>query len=567
MISKHKIKWLIGLLAALLLGLIAGCGGGGGSTGSSSGVSMFVTDNLDAGYDHVWIRIHEIELEHSGGSTKVFDSSAGQVVDLRALNNGSSNLFQFLGVSSFPSQPVTSIKFTVGRNLELFTTGATTSTTAAFASTFDLPNGKSRFTVTPGTPISATAGSSVTFDFDLSQWNLSGGFVTPVVTIFSGSGLDNPANHINEDFKGTVSNLGGTSPNFTMTVTTASGSAVPVRTDVNTVILNSNGAPSPTIANGKVVEVRGTFSTTTRAFLATVVKIEDGPANSDEDKVKGLVRNANFGSLQFEVKAELVRGFLPSDLWVLIQTNSSTRFFNRGGVVITAQEFFAALSSGSAEVEGTYDSNTNTMTALKAKLEDGAGDDGYQEARGGATLWNESAGTISISMSEWEGFAGSLGGNLNITTNGSTQYRDENGTTVSKATFFGAITAGRVVKVEGTYSGGTILAKRVEFRNSGGGGGGGGGNDPHEIHGYLSNINPEARSFTVTLVSWSGFNGGHGTQINVTMNSNATYRNDNGDSINQATFFAALLAGGLVEVDGSVSGSNMTGVKAKLDDD
>jgi len=561
------MRWLftIALLAIGLLTIITGCGGGGGSTSSgNTGVSLFITDNLDAGYDHVWVRIHEIELEHNGGSTKVFDSSAGQVVDLRALNNGASNLFQFLGIATFPSQPVTSIKFTVGRTLELFTTGATTSTSALFATALDLPNGKSRFTVTPGTPITATAGSSITFDFDLSQWNLAAGFVTPVVSIFSGSGLDNPSNHLGEDFKGTVSGLGGTSPNLTMTVTTASGNAIPVSANVSTVILNSNGAPSPLLANGKVVEVRGTFSTSANAFVATVIKIEDGSVNSNEDKVEGLVRNPNFGALQFEVKAESVRGFLPSDLWILIQTDGSTRFFNRSGVVITAQEFFVALVSGSAEVEGTYDSNSNTMTALKAKLEDGSGDDDYQEARGGATTWNEIDGTISISMTEWEGFAGSSGGNLNITTNGSTQYRDENGTTVSKFTFFGAVTAGSVVKVEGTYTGGTILAKRVEFRNSGGGGG---GNDPHEIHGYLSNINAGTRIFTITLVSWSGFPGSHGSVINVTMDSNATYRNDNGDSINEATFFAALLAGGIVEVDGTVSGSSMTGVKAKLDDD
>lgn len=567
----NRIKWLIwAVLVAAIAVFAVGCGGGGSSSGggvdTSQQVSMFVTDDLSTNYDHVWVRFHEVELEFSGGSSKVFSSDAGVEVDLRALNTGSANLFKFLGAAAFPSQSVTGIKFTVGRDLVLFTTGSTTGMNAQFATAFNLTNGRSRFGITPSSPLTVPAGGAVAFDFDLANWTLASGFVTPVGSVFGGSGLDDPANHVSDDFSGTVSELAGTAPNFTMKVTRAGGQVVQVKTDANTSIFNSDGSSSPVIADGKRVEVRGVFSTSSQSFLASVVKIEDSNGSGDdEDKVEGLVRNPNEGSGQFEVKATETRGFLPNDLWVIVKTTATTKFFNRQGVVISASAFYAALTSGSAEAEGNYNTGTNTLTATKVKLEDGSGGDDYSEAKGPATAVNAALGTLSISMSEWSGFAGSAGGTLNITTNGSTTYRDANGATISSTTFFAQALTAVAVKVEGTYSSGSMLAKRLEIRSNGGGGGG--GNDPHEINGTISNINSGASTFNVTLISWFGFTGVHSSVITVTMSASATYRNDNGDSITKDQFFAALASSPLVEVEGTVSGLTMTGVKAKLDDD
>jgi|GEM_PF-784070 len=568
---KLKRLWVALVAVATVMLLLVGCGGGGGSSSggsvnTSQQVSMFVTDDLSTNYDHVWVRFHEVELEYSGGSSKVFSSDAGVEVDLRALNTGSGNLFKFLGAAAFPSQSITGIKFTVGRDLVLFTTGSTTGTNAQFATTFNLSNGRSRFGITPTAPLTVPAGGAVAFDFDLSSWTLASGFVTPVGSVFSGTGLNNTANHVSDDFSGIVSELAGTAPNFTMKLTRTGGQVVQVKTDVNTSIFNGNGAASPVIANGKRIEVRGVFSTSTQSFLASVVKIEDSPGSGDdEDKVKGLVRNPNEGAGQFEVKAQETRGFLPSDLWVMVQTSGTTKFFNRQGVVISAAAFYAALATGSAEAEGTYNSGTNTLTATKVKLEDGSGGDDYSEAKGPVSAANAALGTLSITMSEWSGFAGTAGGTLNITTNGSTTYRDANGATINSTTFFAQALTAAAVKVEGTYSSGSMLAKRLEIRSTGGGGGG--GNNPHEINGTISNINSIAATFSVTLISWSGFTGTHSSVITVSMSGSATYRNDNGDSITKEQFFTALASSPLVEVEGTVSGSTMSGVKAKLDDD
>ncbi len=566
----NRTKWLIvSLILATIAVLMAGCGGGGGSSNSvdtSQQVSFFVTDDLSSAYDHVWVKFHEVELEYAGGSSKVYNSDTGVEIDLRALNTGSGNLFQFLGAASFPSQPITKIKFTVARNLVLFTTGATTGTNAQFASTFNLPNGRSRFEVTPSTPLTVAPGGAVAFDFDLSAWTLASGFVTPVGAVFTGSGLGNPANHVDEDFSGTVSDLAGTVPTLSFAVTWANGQVVKVTTSSSTVFLNSNGAPSPVVANGKRVEVRGRFATSSQSFAASVVKVEDSNGvGDDEDKVKGLVRNANASAGTFEVKSQFVRGFLPAQLWVNVQTSSTTKYFNRLGAVISSTAFYAALTSGSAEAEGVYTSGNNTLVAAKVKLEDGVGGDDYQEAKGTLITSNEGAGTLSIAMTEWEGFAGTSGGTLNISTTGGTDYRGTDGQTITKTQFFAGFAAANLVKVEGTFSGTTMQAKRLELRNNGGGSGA--GNDPHEVNGTISDINESAGTFKVTLVSWFGFGGSHGQVVSVTMTSGATYRNDDGSTMTKEQFFAALVTSPLVEVDGTVAGSAMTGVKAKLDDD
>lgn len=548
-------------VAGLTLAIIAGCGGGGGPSSSPGETAIFLTDDLATGYDHVWIQLYEIEAEFASGSQVIFDSSEGKVIDVRALNSAGNNLFQFLGVVDAPSQPIVNFKFTVDTDLSLMATGATTATTAVFVPGLSVGGGKSRFEIAVPGGINLSAADSVTFDFDLAQWNLSGGQVTPVGVIFNGPSVNNLDNQRGEDVKGTVSGLTGTAPDRSFVLTTPRGT-IAVVTNANTAIFNSNGAPSPVLANGETVEVRGKFDPVAGTFVASSVKIEDGPGVSQEPKVKGPVQNVNSSTGTFEVRADFVRNFVPTNLYVPVTTSASTRFYNRFGVVISSGTFFDSIAGSQVEVEGAY--NGTTLAATKVKLEDG-NDDFYPEARGPAMSIDANAGQVVITVQEWEGFAGAAGQSLTIASNGSTQYRNEDGDNVTKQAFFAALAQGNTVKGEGTFEGSVLVAKRMEIRASGGGGGA--GNDPHDANGTVSNINAGARTYTVTLTSWVGFNGAFGTQIQVTMNSNATYRDDEGNSLTEGQFFAGLQNGGLVEVDGLVTGTSMAGVKAKLDDD
>lgn len=572
---RHQFLGLLFLLLGLALGLL-GCGGGGaGSAPTRAAATFFLTDDLEAGYDHVWITLHEVELEHSGGSTKVLNSDAGVSVDVRALNTGATNQFQFLGAIPAPTQAITSVKFKVGRNLTLFTTGATTGTSASFAPAFDTADGKSRFTLTPASAITVAENGKVAFDFDLSAWNLASGLVTPVARMFVGSGLDDSSNHKPEDWHGTVSGLAGLAPNQTFTLTTTSGTKLSVSNSVTTTVMFTNGNPNPALANGHFVSVRGQFDPSTSAIAAAVVRIQSSSSSSSEDKVKGLVRNPVASASSVEVRSDFVRGFVPANLYVSVLGNSSTTYFNRVGTAISKTAFFDSLTSGSIEAEGNFNEGTGVLTATKMKLEDGTSgsEDSYQEAKGPVTVLSASAGTMTISVVEWRGFSASSGSALSITTNSSTTYRNDSGTSMTREAFFAAAAVGSGVKVEGTYGSAGMVAKRLEFRaNAGsgggsGGGGGGSGNDPHEIQGTVSNLNPSSGTFTVTLVTWFGFSGVHGSTVNVSMGTSATFRNDAGDSITRAAFFEGLINGGLVEVEGTVSGASMSGVKAKLDND
>jgi hypothetical protein len=64
--------------------------------------------------------------------------------------------------------------------------------------------------------------------------------------------------------------------------------------------------------------------------------------------------------------------FVPVADPVHIATNDSTLYRGANEQWVTAAVFFGALTNGAhVEVEGTYDSNTNTLTATKVKLEGG----------------------------------------------------------------------------------------------------------------------------------------------------------------------------------------------------
>jgi hypothetical protein len=55
-------------------------------------------------------------------------------------------------------------------------------------------------------------------------------------------------------------------------------------------------------------------------------------------------------------------------------------------------------------------------------------------------------------------------GGVAITTDGATEFRDDNGGTISSAAFFAAA-PGRAVKVRGTLVGNTVLASRAELED------------------------------------------------------------------------------------------------------
>ncbi len=568
--GEYMKNLLLLFLATLTLGVV-GCGGGGGGSASNADAGFFATDNLSDNYDGVWVTIRKVQLRKADDSfVTIFDNAIGKVINLRALNDGAER-YEFFGEDSVPQGTYTGLRVELDRDVVLYPTGATVGLNRVFDDAYgadrarlDLIFGSAK-TVGPG-------GLNFICDFDLSAWEDVGGEIRNAILDDSpGNGMNNPDRHENEDYDGRIANLNGTAPNFTFVLTSESNNKLEVETNSDTVVFNNSGQPNPTLTNGNRVEVRGKFNPATGKLLATSVKIK-GSGDDDEFEVKGVPSLASAAGRTFKVSTRECDGFIPGGTLVNIVVTDTTRFFTENGLVLTEAQFFALLptDSGGLEVEAegaVYDSLTNTLTARKCKLEhEGEGGQGNHdaEARGVPSNLLPDPGTFDIALTSWEGFSATANQIIHITTNGETEYKDGNNEKISKSAFFVLLAIATTVKVEGRYENGTINARELSLRiNSGGGG----GEDPHEIKGSPSAIDLETRSFTISLVEWFGFNGTIGQQINVVMNSNATYRDNNGEAVTKEQFFGKLSLGFLAEVEGTVSGSNMAGVKAKLDDD
>lgn len=547
------ITWFLALFAIFLVG----CGGGGGSATTGQPLNVFITDDLNTGFDHVWVSIKQIDLVSANGNTTVY-LSAGQSVDLRSLNNGNS-LFQYLNVASIPAGSYTAARVTLDKRLSLFTTGATSANQVQFDDPF-VSGDNATMVVNFATPFNIVTGGNLVLDFDLSQWVLNNGKVTPVVAQGNTTGLNDPNRHVGEDFKGTISNLSGTAPVQTFDLRLGTGRNILVTTSATTVIYREDGNGSPTLSNNIVVEVRGLFTPATGRLDAKSVKLEDG--TQGEDKVKGLVTSTSVPANGITVDANFVRGFIPTESNVKVIFTANTTFFSFGGLPISETEFRNILGSGTpnVEAEGTYNSTTNELTARKIKLEDD--DINEDEAKGPAISDDEAAGTLTYTVNEWSGFAYTFGTPITAKANGSTEYRAANGDDMTKSEFFAAVAAGTPVKVEGAYDGTFLNAKRMEIRSSGSGGGG----DDDEARGNASNLNLSNRSFTMSVVSWFGFNGSSGQSINVVIQQGAFLRGSNNESLTIDQFFTQLASNPYAEVEGVFSNGTFTAVKAKIED-
>jgi hypothetical protein len=478
----------IWLVAVTLAAGLAGCGGGGGGAQSGSplaggrvAVPIFVTDDPETENEHVWATLFKVEIQNQNGQNEtVFDDSAGRTIDLKSLHDASGQRFAFLSNGAVSPGTHTGVRVTVGSTLTLFPRGAANGQAVPLDDRIARDNQNRALISFPlGAPRNLASGSDdLVLDFDLARFTLQNGKILPTLREGERSGLNDLTRHEREDQSGTVANLTGPAPNFTFTLQSG-GSSVTVVTDSNTVFFNSDASPNPTLANGQIVEVTGAFNTATNRLAASRVKIEDRAQHAGEAEVEGTPSAVSAPGGTFAVAAEKVRGFVPTQTTVNVVTYSASVFRSNGGIVLPAADFFTALSTARrVEVEGTFNTTTNTLTASRAKLEDEheGGDLHEGEARGPAVNVQLTARSFTLQpVTEFDGFV-LTGNSLNVVTTGSTRFRSDN-TEVTAETFFAALSTPRTVQVEGTFSGGTFTASKARIRTTGGNNGGGGNDD------------------------------------------------------------------------------------------
>lgn len=547
--TKTRILCLIVCLLALI-----GCGGGSGSV--SSGLSLFITDDLSS-HDHVWVTIKKIEVTPTGGSAvTMFESAAGVSVDLRTLRDVSGSRFKFLSSRSLSMNSVSRIDVTVDQNLVLFTSGATTGLNRTFVGA---AGGVAVLTKILTTPRTIGSDDDLIVDFKLSEWVDNGTTVTGVIDVKDDSTIDDLSRHESEDYRGTVAGLTGTIPNqsFTMTI---GGASVRVDLDASTALYNSNGTPSPVLANDQVVEVRGVFDTTNNQLQAASIKIKNGGSDEDDHEISGTPSDI-VAPTQFSVSPQRSYGFLPTSSKITVSTSGTTRFFGHRGVSMTEADFYAALATAiKVEVEGAYNAGTTTIAATKVKLENEDGDDdGEAEVRGDASLVDSVAKTFKVAATEYSGLTVTPGSLISVATDGSTTFRGNGNTTLTEAEFYAQAGAAASVEVEGQYnaSSGVLTAKKAKIEDGVGG-------DEGEFKGMTSNSNVDLGTFSVTVNSFESVPFSNGQLVSVVTNGSTTFRYG-GNTVDKATFFAALPM--RVEVEGTYNVGTGVFTAKKVKDD
>ncbi len=465
----HRLsRLLIPAIAVVLAGCGSG-GGGGSSSGGNAQLGVFVTDSFREDYSHVWATIFKVELVNAlSQPVTVFDDSTGRIIDVKTLRDSTGQRFSFLSNAAIPAGNYTSVRVTVGPAFTLIPVASTTGATLPLADSVPR-DAQGHAQVTFNLPAAKNMGGSddLVIDFDLANFNIALGKIAPVLKEGGKNGIGDANRHEEEDYEGVVSGLSGTAPNFTFTLTHSSRSIIVV-TDANTTLFNAGASPNPTLANSKLVHVRGKFNASSIQLAAVSVKIH-ATEDTHHPEVKGAPSAIDATAGTFTVAATKVSGFVPAHTTVNVVTNANTVFRGKSGVTLAEADFFTRLATAtSVEVEGTYDSASNTLTAARAKTDDegqGGGDHSHDhEAEAKGTATNVATATFTLNpVDEFEGFSFG-GGSLNVATTNSTTYKRKNGESLTSTAFFAALATATSVQVEGTFADGMLTATKAQLK-------------------------------------------------------------------------------------------------------
>ncbi len=458
---------IAGIILSCLAGvaMLSGCGGGGSGSGGGGGGGagtargrIFLTDDLNAGFSNVWVSIKKIELVATvGGTTQVvYNDPNGVQVDLKTLRDASGAKFQFLQSSSIQRNSYSGIRVTVDKNLVVTSTGSAVGTAATFAG-----SGATSFTmelVFPFPRAIGVNGDDFIIDFDLSRWTLAGNVVSATGLTFikqgESTGITDLSRHEARNYKGTVSNISGTAPTQTFTVSDGSNLVV-VATSSTTKVTSNNGTVDPLISNGVQVVVRGVLNPTTSILSASKVKLMLDPSSS---AVRARAKVLGTNETQITMVITDAEGFLPNQP-LIVDVGLGGLYFGSKGNLISNIQFQSLLSVGSViELEGSL--NGNMFNVSKAKLEDGIDD---SSVKGGVTLVNAQNGTFTITASEVDSAPIQLGTQVKVTTLDSTVFQ-MNGIVMTRSQFFTTFANGQTAKAEGVYNPDTQTIAAIRVR-------------------------------------------------------------------------------------------------------
>lgn len=467
---------LASVLALAAVVSIAGCGGGGGGTtsGGTGRLQAFAADDFRDDHHQIWATIYKVELlDATGAAVTVFDDAVGKSMDLQQLHDNAGPRFAFLSDVAIAVGTYTQVRLTMGPEITRFPVGSTTGIKTPFAASLTRnAAGNVLYTSTLDMPTVIAEGvtSKLIIDFDLPHFVLANGAVTPKVKRGDDSTLSDKSRHHDEDYHGTITGLTGSAPVQSFTLTNGVWKTE-VSVDATTVVFFEKNQSSPALSNNLFVEVNGVFDSVTGVLKATKIKIEDKSSGGQNNgrgipEIKGLVTAPSTATRSFTIAVTESDDFVPTQSTVNVVVTDTTVFRAHRGVMLTEAEYFAGLGVTSiAEVKGSYNAATNTLTAVMVKSEsesDSDDDSNEAEAKGKAVSIDAAAGTFSLSpISEYEGFFPGAT-TLNVVVAAGAEFEDNRGKDTDRATFFSGLSSASRVTVKGSYAGGVFTA--VELR-------------------------------------------------------------------------------------------------------
>ena len=525
----------MGLFLLLVLSLF-GCGGGGGSL--SSVFNLFITDDASAQYSGVWVKLYKAQLMGDGGKSVVlFSSPEGVTVNLRQLNDGASK-FLLLAPGTVPDGTYNKVQFEVNKTVNLTATGSGTASTAVFPNALDNAAGNSLLTANLSPNIVMPGATKVVIDFDLKNWNVVNGVITPVLRHHDGTGLQDGTRHERFGYRGIIGNLAGTAPLQTFDLALKTGGVMHVTTDDTTDIVGQGDNAG--LVSGRDAEILGVFDPTANSVKANIIHYVSASEASDLAKASGKASNANATAGTFDLAPKYTKGFAPKGDHVGITTDANTQFKGKHGVALTQASFFTALAAAGANAEidldGTYSEGLNSIAAKDIHIENEAE---FADAKAAGSTSNPDAVgfTFDLAVARSEGIDG-VGSSLKVQLSPDAEIKGPHGAATTRDQFISLLTEKtRAVAVRGSYDAGTqiLLASRIEYVVD--------QTVNFTAKGSSSNPNGQAGTFDYLVTQASGIELSHSVPVHLSVTANTVFKDAGSNVINVDQFFLLLAAG------------------------
>lgn len=512
-----------------------GCGGAGGiGTGA---FNLFITDDASASYSGVWVKLYKAELKGDGDKAVVlFQSTEGVTVNLRQLNDGASK-FLLLAPGQVPAGTYNKVQFEVNKTVDLVAVGNGAASTAIFPNALDNQAGNSILTANLSPSITVPGASKVVIDFDLKNWEVTNGVITPILRHHDGAGVEDGSRHERFEYQGLISNLSGTAPIQSFDLTLKTGGTVHVTTDDTTDIVGEGDNAG--LVSGRKAEIYGIFDPITSSVKANIIHFSSAEHENEMAKATGKASNANSEAGTFDLAPKYTKGFAPKGETVAITSDSATQFRGKHGVTLSQGDFFVALAvageHGCIDVKGDYSEGNNTLAAKEIHIENEAE---FADAQAGGQTSNPDREmfTFDLALIRSNGIPGA-GDMLKVKVMPDAEIKGPHGVVTTKEQFFSLMAENsRAVGVKGAYNSETqtLLASRIEYLVD--------QTVNFTAKGSSSNPNNQVGTFDYAVSQVSGFELSNSAPIHLSVNGNTIFKNANGASINYDEFFNLIIA-------------------------